>query len=63
MRTVFEAWGAADATTSTKRKATVDHLATLFRDHLMLAAVKRAELHTTTSTHVQSNFRRGATRA
>ena len=34
-----------------------DHLAELFRSHLMLAGVKRIELHRSTKTHVQSNFR------
>ena len=32
-----------------------DHLAELFRRHLKLAGVKRAELHATTLTHVQGN--------
>src|SRR5205085_5404556 len=47
----------SDATTSTGRKATVDHLAELLRDHLKRAGVKRLELHESTQTHVQSNFR------
>lgn len=34
-----------------------DHLAEQFRKHLRLAGVDRAELHTTTATHVQANFR------
>ncbi len=34
-----------------------DHLAQLFRAHLMAAKVERAELHESTRTHVQSNFR------
>jgi integrase len=34
-----------------------DHLAQLFREHLTRAGVKRAELHTSTRTHVQGNFR------
>ena len=34
-----------------------DHLAELWRAHLMLAGIKRPALHTTTLTHVQSNFR------
>jgi hypothetical protein len=34
-----------------------DHLAELFREHLLTAGVKRAELHESTRTHVQSNFR------
>lgn len=32
-------------------------LAEMFRAHLILAGVKRAELHRDTSTHVQANFR------
>ncbi len=47
----------ATARTSTRRRASVDHLATLFRDHLKLAGVDRAELHASTKTHVQANFR------
>ncbi|MCW5831346.1 MAG: tyrosine-type recombinase/integrase [Labilithrix sp.] len=46
-----------ETVTSNNRKATVDHLAVLFRDHLKLAGVGRAELHSSTKTHVQSNFR------
>ena len=34
-----------------------DHLAQLFRKHLVTAGVKRPELHASTRTHVQSNFR------
>ncbi len=34
-----------------------DHLAELFREHLLLAKVERTELHTTTATHVRGNFR------
>lgn len=34
-----------------------DHLAQLFRRHLKEAKVERAELHRSTRTHVQSNFR------
>lgn len=34
-----------------------DHLAESFRKHLKLAGVDRAELHISTPTHVQSNFR------
>lgn len=34
-----------------------DHLAQLFRAHLKAAGVTRTELHTSTRTHVQSNFR------
>lgn len=33
-----------------------DHLAQLFRRHLKLAGVDRAELHESTHTHVQANF-------
>jgi integrase len=47
----------ADAVTSQNRRATVDHLAVLFRDHLKRAKVERAELHTSTRTHVQAVFR------
>jgi integrase len=46
-----------DDVTSTNRRASVDHLAVLFRDHLRLAGVTRAELHASTKTHVQANFR------
>jgi integrase len=55
--TVLPLLAKSEAITSAKRRATVDHLAVLFRDHLNVANVKRAELHTTTSTHVQANFR------
>lgn len=34
-----------------------DHLAESFREHLLAAGLTRPELHTTTRTHVQSNFR------
>jgi len=34
----------AETVTTTGRRATVDHLAVLFRDHLALAGVERAEL-------------------
>lgn len=34
-----------------------DHLAEQFRRHLKLAGVKRTELHMSTRTHVQGNFR------
>jgi len=34
-----------------------DHLAELFREHLTLAGVTRADLHRSTATHVQANFR------
>ena len=34
-----------------------DHLAEQWRKHLLVAGVERAELHTSTGTHVQSNFR------
>ncbi len=34
-----------------------DHLAEVFRKHLQLAGCTRIELHRTTRTHVQSNFR------
>jgi integrase len=34
-----------------------DHLAEQFREHLNAANVKRTELHTSTATHVQANFR------
>ncbi|MDB5214343.1 MAG: hypothetical protein JWO86_2270 [Myxococcaceae bacterium] len=34
-----------------------DHLAQQFRKHLLLADVDRAELHETTRTHVQANYR------
>ncbi|MCL2725791.1 MAG: site-specific integrase [Polyangiaceae bacterium] len=34
-----------------------DHLAELWRKHLLVAEVERAELHISTRTHVQSNFR------
>jgi integrase len=34
-----------------------DHLAQQFRKHLLLADVDRAELHESTRTHVQANFR------
>jgi hypothetical protein len=46
-----------DAVTTDGRRATVDHLAVLFRDHLKAAGVERVELHESTRTHVQSNFR------
>lgn len=34
-----------------------DHLAQQFREHLQAAGVRRAELHRSTATHVQGNFR------
>ena len=34
-----------------------DHLAEVFRKHLQLSGCTRIELHRTTTTHVQSNFR------
>lgn len=34
-----------------------DHLAELFRKHLRLAGLERVELHASTRTHVQANFR------
>lgn len=34
-----------------------DHLAKLWRRHLLAAGINRVELHNTTRTHVQSNFR------
>ncbi len=34
-----------------------DHLAKLWRRHLIAAGITRAELHNTTHTHVRSNFR------
>lgn len=34
-----------------------DHVAEQWRKHLLVAGVERAELHRSTSTHVQSNFR------
>ena len=34
-----------------------DHLAELFREHLTTAGVTRGDLHASTKTHVQSNFR------
>ena len=43
--------------TADNRRATVDHLATLFREHLRKAGIVRTELHKTTKTHVQANFR------
>ena len=36
-----------------------DHLAEQFRKHLLVAGVDRVELHKSTRTHVQSNFRSG----
>lgn len=46
-----------DAMTIDGRRVTVDRLAMLFRQHLTLAGVERTELHQTTATHVQANFR------
>ena len=34
-----------------------DHLAELFREHLLAAKIERAELQRSTRTHVQANFR------
>ena len=38
-------------------KGAEDRLAIVFREHLLRARVARPELHTTTRTHVRSNFR------
>lgn len=48
---------ACDAVVPTLADFGEDHLAEQFRKHLRIAKVDRAELHVTTATHVQANFR------